>query len=162
MKHVSCCTNESCFSWVIHTCLDIQYPCLQSLAVFLGKKTTWCLCGKYNGREAFFTWGVAPIQTVLQSFGSLHDHEDVRTFESFLHYWPFVKIIHQLLVDSPHKVPVMLGFDVFFGVMVLAKPAVAYIAELPVTETPWRQSEITVISFQLGIWNMCVMCIGPS
>ena len=32
----------------------------------------------------------------------------------FLRYWPFVRGIHQSLVDSPHKGPVMQSFDVFF------------------------------------------------
>ena len=34
-------------------------------------------------------------------------HDDVKTWISSLHYWPFVRGIHQWLVDSPHKWPVM-------------------------------------------------------
>ena len=34
----------------------------------------------------------------------------------FLHYWPFVRGIHRSLVDSPHKGPVIRGFDVFLDV----------------------------------------------
>ena len=34
----------------------------------------------------------------------------------FLHHWPFVRGIHQLLVDSPHKGPVIQSIDVFFVV----------------------------------------------
>ena len=31
----------------------------------------------------------------------------------FLHYWPFVREIHQSLVEFPHITPVMRSFDVF-------------------------------------------------
>ena len=34
----------------------------------------------------------------------------------FLHYWPFVRGIHQWLVDSPHKGPAMQSFGVSFDV----------------------------------------------
>ena len=40
---------------------------------------------------------------------------------SWLHYWHFVRDIHQSLVDSPHQGPVMLSFDIFFDVS-LNKP----------------------------------------
>ena len=35
------------------------------------------------------------------------DHDDIMTWRCFPHYWPFVQGIHQLLVDSQHKGPVM-------------------------------------------------------
>ena len=42
-----------------------------------------------------------------------HQHDGVITWKCFLHYWPFVWGIHQWLVDSPHKGPVMQHFEVF-------------------------------------------------
>ena len=38
-------------------------------------------------------------------------HDDITTWQHFPHYWPFVRIIHLSLVDSPQKGPVTLGFD---------------------------------------------------
>ena len=35
--------------------------------------------------------------------------------ETFAHYWPFVRGIHQSPVDSPRKGTVIWSFDVFFG-----------------------------------------------
>ena len=34
------------------------------------------------------------------------NHEVVMAWKCYLHYWPFVRGIHQSLVDSPHKEPV--------------------------------------------------------
>ena len=44
------------------------------------------------------------------------NHEDAMTFKPFPHYSPFVREIHRSLVESPHKLPVMLSFDVSFDV----------------------------------------------
>ena len=43
-----------------------------------------------------------------------HMHDDTLTWKPFPHYWLFVGGIHQSLVDSPHKGPVMPSIDVFF------------------------------------------------
>ena len=43
-----------------------------------------------------------------------HIHDDFMIWQHFLHYRPFVKGIHQSLVDSLHKGPVIQGFDVSF------------------------------------------------
>ena len=40
-------------------------------------------------------------------------HDDIMTWKWFLHCWPFVRGIHQSLVDSPHKGLVMQCFDFF-------------------------------------------------
>ena len=34
---------------------------------------------------------------------TIQNHHDAIIWNHFLHYWPFVKGIHQSLVDSPHK-----------------------------------------------------------
>ena len=47
----------------------------------------------------------------------------------FPNYWPFVRGIHQLLVDSPHKGPVMCRYDI---VCCYFQQAVKQIIELPV------------------------------
>ena len=41
-------------------------------------------------------------------------HEDVIKMETFPRYWTFVRIIHWSPVNSPHKWPVTLSFDIFF------------------------------------------------
>ena len=38
--------------------------------------------------------------------------EGVMTWKHIQHYWPFVRGIHQSLVDSLHKGPVILSFDI--------------------------------------------------
>ena len=43
-------------------------------------------------------------------------HEDVTTSKHFPYYWPFVRGIHRLPVDSPHKWSVMGGFGASFVV----------------------------------------------
>ena len=43
-------------------------------------------------------------------------HGDVMARKHCLYYWPFVRGIHQSLVDSPHKEPVLQSFDVSFFV----------------------------------------------
>ena len=50
-------------------------------------------------------------------YGSLcFHHGDVTQWRRFLRYWPFLREIHQLLVDSPHKGPVMRALLFFFDV----------------------------------------------
>ena len=49
----------------------------------------------------------------------IHDkHDDAMTLGRFLHYWPYVKGIHQSPVDIPHKGPVIRSFDVCFVVRI--------------------------------------------
>ena len=43
-------------------------------------------------------------------------HDEAMPWKCFLHYWPFVMGIHQWLVDSPHKGPVMQNFNDFFDI----------------------------------------------
>ena len=71
------------------------------------------------------------------------------TWVCFLHYWPFVQGIHQLLVDSLHKWPVMQGFGFFV------------VAEISLWTNSWVASEIrccyiNVMSFQC-IGSTCVL-----
>ena len=46
--------------------------------------------------------------------GCLNDY--IMAWTDFVYYWPFVRGIHQLLVDSPHKGPVMQSFNIFFDI----------------------------------------------
>ena len=50
----------------------------------------------------------------LHSVDSHHCHYDVIKWKHFPHYWPFVRGIHQSLVDSSSQRPVTRSFDVFF------------------------------------------------
>ena len=43
-------------------------------------------------------------------------HDDVITWKHLLNYWPFVKGIHQLPVDSPHNRWVIWGFNILVGI----------------------------------------------
>ena len=45
---------------------------------------------------------------------TLEVKDNVLTWKHFVHYWYFVCGIHQALVDSLHKGPVMKAFDVLF------------------------------------------------
>ena len=47
----------------------------------------------------------------------LTTHDDVRLWECFPHYWPFVRGIHRRPMDSPHKGPVMCNLDVLFVIV---------------------------------------------
>ena len=49
--------------------------------------------------------------TFLRGHSWCHDRERLSVL--CLHYWPFVRGIHQSLVDSPHKGPLMLRFNIF-------------------------------------------------
>ena len=55
----------------------------------------------------------------MQNFGIfciyiLYNHDDIKIWKSFLHTWPFLRGIHQLLVDFPYKGQVMQSYDVLF------------------------------------------------
>ena len=54
-------------------------------------------------------------------------HDDVSIWKCFPHYWPFVREIHQSLVDFPHKGPVMWSFDV---IVLLAEQTVQQTVKL--------------------------------
>ena len=41
-------------------------------------------------------------------------HHDMEMWKCFLHYCPFTRAIHHWMEDSPHKGPVVWGFDIFF------------------------------------------------
>ena len=70
-------------------------------------------------------------------------HDDDVTWKCFLHYWPFVKGIHQSLVDSPHKGPVMQSSHIFFVVslnkLLNKQPCYQWF------EMKWHSCDITVM-----------------
>ena len=57
--------------------------------------------------------GVSILVCQTEGFQS---HDNFMTWKCFLHYWLFVRGIHQGLVDSPVKGPVMQSFDDSFDV----------------------------------------------
>ena len=65
----------------------------------LWTSTYLCFIGLRRAQHAFFC-----------------EHYDVMTWKRFPRNWPFVRGMHRSLVDSPHKGPVMWGFDVYFAV----------------------------------------------
>ena len=49
-------------------------------------------------------WSVWQNEMNQNSYiGKQKYHDDILKWKYFLHYWPFVRGIHQSLVDSPHK-----------------------------------------------------------
>ena len=86
----------------------------------------------YKNSLYMFTWSdKSIIQMLFQTKISIHSkeywsvavgskvghlHDDIMTWKHFLHNLPFVRGIHQSLVDSPNKGQVMLSFVVFFAV----------------------------------------------
>ena len=73
---------------------------------------------------------------------------DIMTWKRFPNYCPCVWGIHRLLVDSLHKGPVMLSFDVCFAFVFvisldkLLNKRLGY----PWSETPWRSYEPSVMN----------------
>ena len=57
---------------------------------------------------------IPSITMVLTCLYWSESHDDVIKWKYFSSYWPFVWGIHWSPVNSPHKGPVMLNFDVFF------------------------------------------------
>ena len=100
-SHANCncnckCSVSKCLYWLRHGCSEsisvnvpfghwLRHGCSDSISVN------------------------APLR-MAQVFISGWRHD----MEMFSHYWPFVRGIHQSLVDSPHKGLVMWSFDVFF------------------------------------------------
>ena len=67
------------------------------------------------------------------------------------YYWPFVRGIHQWLVDSPLKGPVMWSFVVLFAVS-LNKPVHKQWSCLW-SVIPWQS--FVIIAMTSGIWKIC-------
>ena len=65
-----------------------------------------------------------------------HTHVDYMTWKHFLHYWHFVRGIHQSLVDSRHKGSVMQHFDF-----------------LPLSPPGWRGIVVTVRAGGRADWR---------
>ena len=87
---------------------------------------------------------------------------NVKLRKCFPHYWPFVWGIHQWLVDSPYKRPVMQSFNDFFDVswnkqmvnLPMIYDSIAFIWH-PCNDTEWlSQSNIDDFSFVGEFWSV--------
>ena len=58
-------------------------------------------------------WSLATLDVVSLTTYSTATISLCMTWKHVLNYWPFVKNSHRSPEDSPHKGPVMKGFDVF-------------------------------------------------
>ena len=68
-------------------------------------------------------------------------------FGNYQHYWPFVLRIHQSLVDSLYKGPVVLNFSVFFDVRLnslLNKQLIWESMSLLWFENPWVSCDLRI------------------
>ena len=63
---------------------------------------------------AYTKWSLL-LKLILIPHHKALQHDDVMTRKQFLHYWLFVRGIHQSQGDSPHKVQVIQTFYVFFA-----------------------------------------------
>ena len=81
----------------------------------------------------------------------------VLMWKSFLHYWPFVRGIHQWLVDSPHKWPIMhtYSLDAFFiaSLIKLLDKQFSWLW----FETPWCSRGSTVMTKWLSAFGRSQM-----
>ena len=82
----------------------------------------------------FTWWGTEWTCMIQYGIGmtgkNFSTHGDALTWMYVPNYWPFVRGIHQWLVDSPHKGPVIQIFDVLF-VVKLNKQLNCYWFEMP-------------------------------
>ena len=83
---------------------DLNYPTFK----------LWCYIG-------YLHWSYQKISIPCWTWTDSVDHliwmhDDVMTWKPILLYWPFVRGIHWLPVDSPHKGPVILTLDDFLVV----------------------------------------------
>ena len=81
-------------------------------------------------------------------------HDDVIKWKHFPRYWPFVRVIHRSLVNSPTQRPVTQSFDVFFDLCKnkwLSKHSWGWWFETP-SRPLWRHcNEVEMYSFQI-LW----------
>ena len=103
-------TAEACgvVVGVLHTLVtaephDILLTLAPAVTVITWPQVLTTLCVKYRDSR-----------TTAVTHWNNGNQSDIMTWKYFQHYWPFVKGIHQLLVDSLHKGPVMHSFNVFF------------------------------------------------
>ena len=71
-------------------------------------------------------------------------HDDVMIWKCFPHYWPFVRGIHRSLVDSPHKGPVIWGFEFicsYLNMLLNKQSSYRWVG------TPWHLCDVTLIAF---------------
>ena len=65
----------------------------------------WPCTAVHNSNITYMPWNLKSLATQLfaQQLVQVNIKENIQA----LHYWPFVREIHQWLVDFPHKAPVM-------------------------------------------------------
>ena len=78
-------------------------------------------------------------------------HEDIMAWQCSLHYWPFERGIHQLLVDSPHKGSVMCSLD-GFSIFSLNKLLAAGDLRCHDTHVRMRQTWVTMYLVRVFQW----------
>ena len=99
----------SCYIWIKES---------KQMVIMINKSwpiTDWAIAMQNQEHKATekyeFTCNKIRMQNLYslfhQSPGMHTFHDDVRTRKRFPHYWSFVKGIHQLPVDSPHKKALM-------------------------------------------------------
>ena len=94
-----------------HIELTKRVSCSQKWTCTFNKRSATVMSSKYVdvvalccGRPHVTCLDVSPVTSGY--------HDDVIKWKHFLRYWPFVRGIHRLPVNSPHK-PVTRSFDVF-------------------------------------------------
>ena len=94
-----------------------------------------------------------PIDPGPDQTGMVHNtiKDDIIIWKCLPDYWPFVRGIHQSLVDSPHKGPVMQRFDVLFVVSLNNLPLISKTMTLM-----WRHCSVlmTEIATQSNWWRI--------
>ena len=81
-------------------------------------------------------------------------HDDIMPWKHFLHYWLFVRGIHQSLVDSPHRGPVMHSIGVFFAInpnKLLNKWSSCWRFQMS-----WHSYDTTVMSSTNDLWVVTI------
>ena len=110
-------------------------PCLRLLRASSGTRAMWALPRLVRSLSPVWNWGVSQLllPRCRCQLVSPWWHPDTETLP---HYWPFVRGIHQLLVDSPHKGLVIQIFDVYFVVSLNNLLNIQF--SFRWSETPWR------------------------
>ena len=65
-------------------------------------KCNWKLGSPPNGTSLFFWYGLTEIMVWMSHYIRSY-HDDVIKWKHFPRYWPFVRGIHRLPANSPHK-----------------------------------------------------------
>ena len=78
----------------------------------------WCLWQRKESMQQINVMALGQQFDCFSPSRIIVTHENVMIWKHFPRYCPFVKGIHHLPVDSPHKGPVTRTFDVFFDVRI--------------------------------------------